>query len=250
MEKVYLAWRKSVKILLICTLLYIVGIPTNVLYTNTFVKDIGFLPARLTTYRIYGTQNYGMYGHAFGADGLHPDSIVGFAIQTYNVDKSKQSKLYLKTIVEYGFNFRDIYIKILDVNDEVHWLSLFSFPYEQNNKYKCEDYRYREVPEIEAKSQSRLIWINLFNNGVRNMIVWFFKFLDLINRTVVIPIILLIALILTVILLVRQYPFEYGKKIKYNMAVIFVIGFPLITWIIRHLICMICRLGLWVYTYI
>lgn len=253
MEKSYLVWRKNVRVLLVCTLLYILAIPMNVLYTNTFVLNVGFLPARLTTYRVYGTLTYGMRGHLFGAHGMHPDSICGLLneIETYHSAESNPSKIYLKTILEYGFNFRDIYIKVLDVNGETHWLSPVSFPDKQFSKYKLmRQYRYFEVSETEAKSQSRLIWINLVSINNKTLIVWVSKLLDLINRTIVIPIVFIVALVLTIMLLYRKYPVEPTRKRKYTFAVVFVLGFPIITLIIHYLICIICRLGLLIYTYI
>lgn len=215
----------------------------NVLYTNELVNtNYGILPDGFVPYKERGSDNYGMYQSC----GLHPDSLTS-CLDIYDNQGTHLYDICMKTIVEYGFNYKDIILKIEDRDGNNHWISSF---YKKSKIFGFIDVRsifFNEISEQEAKSYPRLIWIDLISN---NPYVLFGQLVDMINRLFVIPIVFIVAAILTIILLYRKYTVEQEKRLKYTTAIIFVLGFPLIMWLIRHLICLLCRLGLWIFTFI
>lgn len=245
-QKVIKIWELLVCTLSACAIFYLLTIIPNNLYTNGLVFSNIYMPYNLIIdyakdFQVYDVkENSGFYflskyNSSVGKHTLLYDN-KGIAIDSILVDD----------VIQYKFNYNQIFFNVTGQNGGTMWLAAQKSPIVINgkrwNKLHC-----IRVSEKEVLECTRLVWINL----AEQYRGW--KKIDRINRLLIIPIAWIISIALTIYLLVKLHQnqnIEQKRKKQFVLSAIFVLGFPLIMVIIRLLIRILWRLGLWIYTVI
>ena len=228
MDVVYKIWRVTVIILMVFLFFFTLVTIPKALYSTSFAEREAFLPYNCKI--VQEGLNYTDWYYDVGNSGpIYVNSRNG-----QNVDTT-----WVKTILEYGFNYSNLVFKIKTVDDNIFFLK------PEEDTYITR--RYNKLNEYEVVSTPRFIWINLYDFPLFYTIC---GLIDMCAVYVIIPIIYLICCGCILVFFFKNHPLFKENPFRFYILSIMIFVYPLICVFIYYLVLYLWRFGLWMYTFI
>lgn len=227
----YRFWRVACYLLFLSSILFLLGVIPNSLYTNALVFSRAYLPFSA---QVNFASEYNRYAISIkGAEYIIKTNTITIWDEVFG----KKSEITVDEPILYAFNYRELYIKVLDQDGNDIWLKPF-FSEIQSSKRVC----FIHVTEDKVVSHHRLIKIDLANQWRG----W--KRFESFNRIILLPLFWLISLALTLCLYFRKSVKNPRQSTINEAMAVIVCVFPLFIFLLFKCVCWGWQLGLWIYT--
>lgn len=231
MKAIYGIWRTTCYLLFVSSTLFLLGVLPNTLFTNALVFCRAYLPFNT---RVNFASEYNRYAiNIKDAEYIIKTNTITICNKSFD----KECEIMVDGPTLYAFNYSELYIKVLDQNNNEVWIAPYFSRAQSSNKI-----HFIHVAESEVFSHHRLIKIDLANHWRG----W--KKIETFNRIILLPFFWVISVVLYLCLYFRKSmkgPRQY--TIDNAMGVIICV-FPLFIFLLYKCVCWGWQLGLWIYT--
>lgn len=227
-------WRVLNCALFVSSALFLLTIIPNSLFTNAFVLNPVYLPFDAVV-------GFEPNAYSICTKGTIHQLIETNTVSIYNESEDTVESIVIKEPTMYGFNYNELYIKVIDNNEMAYWLQTKESNSSKKSKH-LDDVYYVHVTEEEARHHPSLIWIDLENQWRG----W--KSVDLLNRFILLPLLWVISFVITIILYRRRKMIESELTLKDDRMEVVVCVYPLICLLLSYVVRWLWQFGLWMYT--